>query len=431
MKTYLIFFFIFLFNGISKAQDLISKRKGGVINAKVLKTSGVDIDYKIIIDNETFVFSIPRSEVLSIKYEDGTIQDFEKIEIISSQVVESTKITEPDILYFYSGSSIEVIVDSITDTHLFYRDFNNQSGSLNSIKSNLVMAVKYNKNSKYNIKSPPNSQSKFEPDYYNKRDHNQSMGNKKTICFFLTGCYGNSYPIFNQLLGENIEKRKIDNVSSKNTTQIFSSYGGGWNWNVGGGLLFNDRFGIELNYMNFMGNNVTIKNSNLNKSNSSNWSINEITETNTSAQFQSLNGSLIFKYKWLYSRIGILAANINVKADSSYSRDYENLPPLRDSARNSLTKLSSISPQYGFTGGLGIQIPLGKHFAIFGETNIVILNMKPDKMSYMEVKEQGIVKQNPNDFIFNNNSDINNGDVLRKNYPIYSWGWNGGIRILF
>lgn len=407
------------------AQDVITKKDGGKIIGRITNVSDESISYTIESEGKFFSFDISKQDVLSIKYKDGSVEYFDK-----SALSPPSEVKELDIIHFHNGSYIEVIVDSISDTHFFYRDYGIPDGVLKSVKSDLISQVDYNANSKFRRKTKvPVAESK--PEIKKETPSQIKPEPKQGNRFYVTGGYGQSFHVFKQLLGENIERGKIDNNSFKRTSQVYGTYGEGTHWNAGCGILFRERFGIELNYLSFEGTKVNISNTNMNKSTSGNWSITETVNTNAYSEYKAINGSFIFKYKWFYSRIGIVGAQINVFMDSTYSRDYENLSPLRDSIRTSKTQFSSDKVQCGFIGGIGIQIPLGKNFRLFGESNIQMLNMQADRMSYIEVSEQGIIKKNPSDITFETSSNENNGESLKRNFPIYSCGWNAGIRILF
>lgn len=256
---------------------------------------------------------------------------------------------------------------------------------------------------------------------------------EKDIKYYFTTSFSNSYPLFKQVLGENINRSKIDNESSKQTDRIFGTYGKGYSWGAGAGVMIRNDIGIELSYLHFTGKGLSNENSNLNSSTDINnkWSVKENTLTQTHAGFQSLNGSMLLKYKWLYSRLGVMAAKAIISVDSSYSRTYQNLPLLRDSIRTSSTQLVSNNFQLGFIGGVGFQMPIGEHISLFSEANFMMLNFLPDKMKYISVTEQGKDKKNPEDLPLKDETNTSDNNNLRRNYPINNWGWNVGLLINF
>ena len=99
-------------------------------------------------------------------------------------------------------------------------------------------------------------------------------------------------------------------------------------------------------------------------------------------------------------------------------RTNQNLPFLKDSTRTSSTQFSSNTYQFGFIGGLGVQLPINKHFILFGEANILMLNMVPDKMKYLSLNEQGKEKTNPEDVQLKDETNTSDNNALRTNYKI-------------
>lgn len=71
MKKSIIFIF-FLFSSIGFAQDLLTKKNGEDILTKVLEVNVSEIKYKKFDDLNGPIFTILKSEVLLIRYENGT-----------------------------------------------------------------------------------------------------------------------------------------------------------------------------------------------------------------------------------------------------------------------------------------------------------------------------------------------------------------------
>jgi hypothetical protein len=67
-----IVFILFLISSISFAQDLLTKKNGEDISAQVLEVDITEIKYKKFDDLNGPVFTILKSEVLLIRYENGT-----------------------------------------------------------------------------------------------------------------------------------------------------------------------------------------------------------------------------------------------------------------------------------------------------------------------------------------------------------------------
>lgn len=67
-----VVFICFLFTTIGFAQDLLTTKTGEDISCKVLEVAITEIKYKKFDDLNGPVFSILKSEVLLIRYENGT-----------------------------------------------------------------------------------------------------------------------------------------------------------------------------------------------------------------------------------------------------------------------------------------------------------------------------------------------------------------------
>lgn len=62
---------------IASAQDVIVKRDGGTILAKVLKVTQTEVEYKKSSNNNGPTYSIPVQEIMAINYENGEKDTFE------------------------------------------------------------------------------------------------------------------------------------------------------------------------------------------------------------------------------------------------------------------------------------------------------------------------------------------------------------------
>jgi hypothetical protein len=120
MKRFLIFIIAFLFTGLCSiiAQDLVVLRDGNMIEAKVIEISSLEIRYKRFDNLEGPTIVIPKTEVLSIRYENGTTEVFNSPPTNQQAVRTQTTAIDPDrfifginanaggaIGYAYSGGS--------------------------------------------------------------------------------------------------------------------------------------------------------------------------------------------------------------------------------------------------------------------------------------------------------------------------------------
>lgn len=430
MLKYSVFLFLFFLGLKVDGQDIIKKKDGSSLNVLIIRITDKAIDYKTSGETGNLQFSISKSEVLYIKYEDGTIESFNlnssdnKKEIIIP--------TEPDIIYPKSGTPINAIVDSISDDLFFYRDFNNLSGPVIIIPGYLIESIEYNKDSKFNPRNRKVIEVKKTTDVQPNVKVPQSIksGIPKNR-FFLTGSYCKSYAIGNEYFGTNYHLESFNDKKKVSEEIVYGSLGMGKGWNAGLGFMFSEKIGIQLTYGNFIGDQLTVTSymlviDTIGKK----YTTNETrTSAKISASYSNLSLCLLVKQKWFYSKIGITAANITVNIDSTSS--YIINTPSFYKNRLSGSQLSS-SITYGFNAGLGVQLPLGNHLGVFCETLASIISFHPERQKFNKVIENGKISQNQPEITFNSesNSDSPNQN-LQKPYSLNSWGWNAGIRILF
>jgi hypothetical protein len=82
MKNLLLFFLFICSSNIIKAQDTLSMRSGENILVKVIEVGTSEVKYKKIDNLNGPIFSILKSDLLIIKYENGTKDDFSSIKKI-------------------------------------------------------------------------------------------------------------------------------------------------------------------------------------------------------------------------------------------------------------------------------------------------------------------------------------------------------------
>ena len=82
MKYILLFILFVCSSNIIKAQDTLSMRSGENILVKVIEVGTVEVKYKKLDNLNGPIFSILKSDLLIIKYENGTKDDFSSIKKI-------------------------------------------------------------------------------------------------------------------------------------------------------------------------------------------------------------------------------------------------------------------------------------------------------------------------------------------------------------
>lgn len=117
IKTIFFIAIIFVYSNLSYAQDMITKKTGEDISAKVLEVTTSEIKFKKSDNLEGPIFSILKSDVLIIRYKNGTKDVFNIPKDGNSQTVVGEQINENDM--FSKGK---------TDARSFYRGKNSGSG---------------------------------------------------------------------------------------------------------------------------------------------------------------------------------------------------------------------------------------------------------------------------------------------------------------
>jgi hypothetical protein len=80
MKNILLFILFICSSNIIKAQDTLSMRSGENILVKVIEVGTAEVKYKKLDNLNGPVFSMLKSDLLMIKYANGTNEDFSKEE---------------------------------------------------------------------------------------------------------------------------------------------------------------------------------------------------------------------------------------------------------------------------------------------------------------------------------------------------------------
>ena len=91
MKPFCFFTVVFLAAGICSvaAQDLIFLRDGDIIEAKVMELSPTEIRYKRFDHLEGPTVVIPANNVLSIRYENGTVERINAVPIAGQNITQN------------------------------------------------------------------------------------------------------------------------------------------------------------------------------------------------------------------------------------------------------------------------------------------------------------------------------------------------------
>ena len=106
MKYILLFILFVCSSNIIKAQDTLSMRSGENILVKVIEVGTVEVKYKKLDNLNGPVFSMLKSDLLMIKYENGTKDDFSSIKKIEEKnifILDDSIQGKNDAQRFYNG----------------------------------------------------------------------------------------------------------------------------------------------------------------------------------------------------------------------------------------------------------------------------------------------------------------------------------------
>lgn len=77
MKKFLLLFLLTCVSYFTKAQDMIVKKDGSIVKAKVLEVNDDDIKYKKVTNLDGPIYTISKSNLISINYANGQVEKFE------------------------------------------------------------------------------------------------------------------------------------------------------------------------------------------------------------------------------------------------------------------------------------------------------------------------------------------------------------------
>jgi len=106
MKYILLFILFICSSNIIKAQDTLSMRSGENILVKVIEVGTTEVKYKKLDNLSGPIFSILKSDLLIVKYENGTKEDFssiKKIEENNFSALDPSSLGKLDAQRFYTG----------------------------------------------------------------------------------------------------------------------------------------------------------------------------------------------------------------------------------------------------------------------------------------------------------------------------------------
>jgi hypothetical protein len=113
MKYILLFILFICSSNITKAQDTLSMRSGENILVKVIEVGTAEVKYKKLDNLNGPVFSMLKSDLLMIKYENGTSEDYSKEERALIKVKKRHTVRNIGIVYGVLGVGVLIALVSV------------------------------------------------------------------------------------------------------------------------------------------------------------------------------------------------------------------------------------------------------------------------------------------------------------------------------
>ncbi|MCX6203406.1 MAG: hypothetical protein NTY43_03815 [Bacteroidetes bacterium] len=140
MKNILLFILFLCSSNIIKAQDTLSMRSGENILVKVIEVGNTEVKYKKLDNLNGPIFSILKSDLLIIKYENGTKDDFSSIKKIEEKVVSVENFFvqgQNDAIIHYDGYKTAGTAVLLSTAYPFYGIFAGIVPALLTLNSDL------------------------------------------------------------------------------------------------------------------------------------------------------------------------------------------------------------------------------------------------------------------------------------------------------
>ena len=113
MKYILLFILFICSSNIIIAQDTLSTRYGESILVKVIEVGTSEVKYKKLDNLNGPIFSMLKSDLLMIKYENGTKEDFSKEERALIKVKKRHTVRNIGIVYGVLGVGVLIALGSV------------------------------------------------------------------------------------------------------------------------------------------------------------------------------------------------------------------------------------------------------------------------------------------------------------------------------
>lgn len=128
------------------AQDIIVRRDGTIIQSKVMEISDTEIKYKKISNPDGPLYTLKLSEILSINYQNGEIERFNKtIETVPATIVQQPLSTEPSLIEVETDINNQILLDKYNSSKV--KPLKNKAPSTKPITTPFFYKFAFTKNS--------------------------------------------------------------------------------------------------------------------------------------------------------------------------------------------------------------------------------------------------------------------------------------------
>jgi len=142
--------------GICFSQDVITKKSGEDVQAKVLEVGLSEIKYKKFDNQNGPIFTMLKSEILMVRYENGTKNIFTESNKSTEKTasVDGTRTKEPqaaitqDVITKKSGEDVQAKVLEVGLSEIKYKKFDNQNGPTFTMLKSEILMVRYENGTK-------------------------------------------------------------------------------------------------------------------------------------------------------------------------------------------------------------------------------------------------------------------------------------------
>lgn len=101
------------------AQDMIVRRDGSVVQAKIMEVSSSEIKYKKFAKPDGPLFVLKTSEIISINYEDGEVERYDQAaEPTPASAAEPAKPTEPQLVEVVPDANNQALLDKYNNSQV-------------------------------------------------------------------------------------------------------------------------------------------------------------------------------------------------------------------------------------------------------------------------------------------------------------------------